>query len=99
MTTNLIKQIRVFFIFAFAVAIFASRIPLPTCSGPKYGSQDLPISLQEVQTFRMDDLFTGYNLNFSIPNQPNFVQFRPKLTEIDSLLRNMDGLHAYHYER
>ena len=38
--------------------------PIPTCSTPKIELRNLPVSLNEIQTFNVNDLFTGFNLDF-----------------------------------
>jgi hypothetical protein len=48
----------------------ASKVPIPTCNSPRIQLSDLPISLQETQTFNMNDIFSGYNLNITIPTKP-----------------------------
>lgn len=72
------------------LAIFAflaqtSNVPAPTCSSPHYGYKDLPISLQESQTFNLDDIFSGYNLSFSISNKPNFTFLHVKFMHLESI--------------
>lgn len=75
----------------------ASKVPVPSCNAPRINLQDLPISLQETQTYRMDDLFSGYNLNFSIPSKPSFVGLRPKLLQTAGVAKPMPGLKNYHF--
>lgn len=77
--------------------VLASKVPVPSCNAPRINLQDLPISLQETQTYRMDDLFTGYNLNFSIPSKPSFVGIRPKLLQTAGVAKPMPGLKNYHF--
>jgi hypothetical protein len=65
-----------FFVAVLLSVAAASKVPVPSCNSPKINLQDYPISLQEVQSFNMNDVFSGYNLNISIPNRPEFVFFR-----------------------
>lgn len=46
------------------LALVASQSPepIPTCTGPRFEPNDLPISINEVQTYNLDDYFTGFNL-------------------------------------
>jgi len=74
----------------------ASRVPVPSCSSPKINLQDFPISLQETQSFDMNDIFSGYNLNITIPNRPDFVFLREKLTTLKKAPKNQSGLRNYH---
>lgn len=50
--------------------------PVPTCSTPQIKLKDLPISLNEIQTFNANELFKGYNLNYSLVGAPDFVYMR-----------------------
>ncbi len=77
--------------------VLTSKVPEPTCSTPSINLQDLPISLQETQHFRMDDLFSGYNLNITIPSQPDFVGLRPKLSKTAGVSSPLPGLRNYHF--
>lgn len=55
----------------------ASKVPVPTCSSPKTPLLDLPISINEVQSWNLNDIFSGYNLNITIPSsKPEFVFLR-----------------------
>jgi hypothetical protein len=52
-----------FTILLLAAASYAlSPEPLPSCTSPKFEANDLPISLNEAQSFNLDDYFTGFNL-------------------------------------
>lgn len=75
----------------------ASKTPVPTCNSPKIALQDLPISLQETQTFNMDDFFSGYNLNITIPSKVDGVDIRPKLFKTAGEAKPMPGLKNYHF--
>jgi hypothetical protein len=74
----------------------ASVAPVPTCNSPRTALQDLPISLRETQSFDLNDFFSGYNLNFSIPTKPEFVFLRDKLTTLKQTAKNQSGLRNYH---
>jgi len=73
-----------------------SRAPSPICNAPRTGFIDLPISLLETQTFNLDDMFSGYNLAFSIPNKPEYTFIRDKLTTLKSKDVPQPGLRNYH---
>lgn len=45
----------------------------------------------------MDDLFSGYNLNITIPSQPDFVGLRPKLSKTAGVSSPLPGLRNYHF--
>jgi hypothetical protein len=76
--------------------ISASKVPVPTCTSPKVALQDFPISLHETQSFDMNDVFSGYNLNITIPTKPEFVFLREKLFKLKSAPLNQSGLRNYH---
>lgn len=78
-------------------AVLASKVPEPTCNTPRFNMLDRPISLQETQHFRMDELFSGYNLNITIPSQPDFVGLRPKLVKTAGSSTPLPGLRNYHF--
>jgi len=73
-----------------------SRAPIATCNSPRQGMIELPISLQETQSFNLDDMFSGYNLAFSIPNQNNYTYLRSKLSTLKSKSVPQPGLTNYH---
>jgi hypothetical protein len=74
----------------------ASKAPIPSCNSPRIALQDFPISIQETQSFDMNDIFTGYNLNITIPSRPEFVFLREKLTTLKKAPKNQSGLRNYH---
>ena len=39
--------------------------PLPTCTTPKIQLNKLPVSVNELQTYDLNNLFTGFNLQFN----------------------------------
>ncbi len=65
---------------AFLVVSIASGLspePIPTCTPPKYEANDIPISLNEVQSYDLDDYFTGFNLEFNLSSSaPDFVYLK-----------------------
>ena len=77
--------------------VHASKVPLPSCNSPKIALQDWPISLHETQQFNLDNFFSGYNLNLTIPSKPDFVQLRPKIQQTAVVNKPMPGLQSYHY--
>jgi len=76
----------------------ASKAPVPTCNAPDVTLGQFPISLHETQTYNMNDIFTGYNLNMSIPVKPNFVYIREKLVKTQESLKAQPGLRNYHLD-
>jgi hypothetical protein len=60
------KSMMLLVIGLLAIAM-ASKIPLPTCNAPKLALSSLPITLDETQTYNMNDIFSGYNLKLTIP--------------------------------
>lgn len=53
--------------------------PVPTCTTPKIQLNELPISVNEVQTFDLNNIFTGFNLDFNLSaTAPDFVYLTGK---------------------
>ncbi len=48
------------------VAIAISPEPIPSCSRPNITLKDLPISPNEMQTYNLNDIFKGYNINYTL---------------------------------
>ena len=68
---------KLFILLAIVVLAYSiSPEPVPTCSTPHITLKDFPISLQETQSFNANDIFRGYNLNYSLIGAPNFVFMR-----------------------
>jgi hypothetical protein len=44
----------------------------------------------------MNDIFSGYNLNITIPTKPEFVFLREKITKLKDSPKNQSGLRNYH---
>lgn len=57
---------------------------------------DFPISLQEVQTYNMNNIFSGYNLNITVPQAPKFVYLRDKMVKTKDYPKMQGGLKNYH---
>jgi hypothetical protein len=53
-----------------SITVSASRTPLPSCNAPLLAETTLPITLDETQTYNMNDLFSGYNLRLTIESKP-----------------------------
>jgi hypothetical protein len=53
-----------------SVSAMGSKVPVPVCNAPRVSLNDLPISLDEIQTFNMNDIFSGYNIRLSIDKKP-----------------------------
>ncbi len=48
--------------------------PVPSCTAPRFQMSDIPISLNEVQSYNLDEYFTGFNLEFNLSSTaPDFV--------------------------
>jgi hypothetical protein len=89
-----IKFVLIITLLTFAQS--ASKQPIPTCNSPKVNLQNFPISLQETQDYNMNDFFSGYNLNITILNKPDFVYLRDKLTLTKNMAKAQPGLRNYH---
>lgn len=63
----------------FVLSTCASRQPTPNCTAPKVILRDLPISPQEMQSFNLNNFFTGYNLNISANTKPEFATLNPRI--------------------
>ena len=59
-----------FLIATLSVTVMGSKVPIPVCNAPRVALNDLPISLDETQTFNMNDIFSGYNVRLSIDQKP-----------------------------
>ena len=79
-----------------ALALSYSKAPVPTCNSLKIGYQDWPISLHESQNINLDNFFSGYNINLTIPSKPDFVHLRPKVQNTASNPKKQPGLRNYH---
>jgi len=44
----------------------------------------------------MNDIFHGYNLNITIPDKPEFVYIRDKVTKLKTAEKAQPGLRNYH---
>lgn len=91
---NMVKYLSL--VLLLLVGVLASKAPYPTCSSPKVQLNDLPISLYETQTFHLNEIFHGYNLDFSIPTKPGHVTLREKLTLLNETKVSQPGLRSYH---
>lgn len=80
------------------LAMALSPEPVPTCSVPDITLKDLPISLNEIQTFNINDIFKGYNLNYTLVGAPNFVFLREKFRLFKSQNISQAGLKSYHMD-
>lgn len=45
----------------------------------------------------MNDFFSGYNLEITIPTKPEFVFLRQKMTKLKDIPKNQSGLRNYHF--
>lgn len=80
------------------IAIAISPEPVPTCSRPHVVLKDLPISPNEIQSFNMNDIFKGYNLNYQLIGAPNFVHLRNKFELFKSQKISQPGLKSFHMD-
>jgi len=80
------------------IAFSISPEPLPTCSKPHITLKDLPISPFEVQSFNMNDIFKGYNLNYQLFGQPDFVMLRNKFELYKRQNISQPGLKSFHMD-
>lgn len=80
---------------ALTVLAYCSNPPLPTCESPTISVKDLPISLRQRQVFNMHDIFSGYNLNITVPNMPSWVSVKPKIQKTDGKATSLSGLISY----
>lgn len=87
-----------FCILALLLAVHAySPEPLPSCSNPKNLINQFPVSLHEIQTYHLDEYFTGFNLEFSIPSShPDFIQLIQKSSTLKTEPLAQPGLRSYH---
>lgn len=70
---NLMKYLFVVLLLV-GLTICLSPEPIPSCTAPRFIPNEIPISLHEVQTFNLDDYFTGFNLEFNLTSSaPDFV--------------------------
>lgn len=72
--------------------------PVPTCSRPDITLKDLPISLKEVQHFNLNDIFKGYNLNYSLIGAPEWVHLRNKFELFKSQKLPQSGFKSFHMD-
>lgn len=73
--------------------------PIPSCSTPNIVLQDLPVSLNEIQSFNVNDIFTGFNLDFELSSTtPDFVYLRAKTELYKSFDTQQPGLKSHHLE-
>ena len=89
-----------FAIFLLLVVTFAlSPEPVPTCNGPKFEPNDIPVSLHETQSYNLDDYFTGFNLEFNVSSSaPDFVYLTQKTDVVKSMNKSQPGLKSYHFD-
>lgn len=85
-----------FFLVLLLTTALASKVPSPICNSPKIKLQDLPVSLREVQNYNLNNIFSGYNLNITIPDKPDFVYLRDKVTKLKNVEKQQPGLRNYH---
>ncbi len=43
----------------------------------------------------MHDIFSGYNLNITVPNMPSWVSVKPKIQKTDGKATSLSGLISY----
>ena len=73
--------------------------PIPSCSVPKIQLKDLPVSVNEIQSFNVNDLFTGFNLDFELSSSaPDFVRLKEKTVQVKTHDIEQVGLKSYHLD-
>lgn len=80
------------------LAFSLSPEPVPTCSVPDVTLKDFPISIDEIQSFNANEIFTGYNLNFTLVGAPDFVLLRDKFKLYKSQNITQKGFKNYHLD-
>lgn len=80
------------------IAFAISPEPVPTCSRPDITLKDLPISPYETQSFNINDNFKGYNLQYTLIGQPDFVSLRPKFELFKSQNIPQPGFKSFHMD-
>lgn len=80
------------------IALCLSPEPVPTCSAPHITLKDLPISLNEIQTFNPNEMFHGYNLNYTLLGNPDFVNIRDKFKLFKTQNITQKGLKNFHMD-
>ncbi len=80
------------------LAMTISPEPVPTCSKPDIAMKDMPISPSEVQSYNLNEIFKGYNLNYSLVGAPSFVHLRSKFHLHKSQNISQPGLKSEHME-
>lgn len=57
------------------------------------------MSVNEIQTFNVNDLFTGFNLDFNLSSTaPDFVQLTEKTVLVKTQDIQQPGLKSYHFD-
>lgn len=73
--------------------------PVPTCTGPRFQPNDIPISLNEVQTYNLDEYFTGFNLEFNLSSSaPDFAYLTQKTDVVKNFNKAQPGLKSHHLD-
>lgn len=83
-------------LFGLAVLATGSKVPVPSCNSPKFVMNELPITITETQTYNMNDIFNGYNINLNAIVKPEFATLRSKLNRTKFVFKNQSGLRNYH---
>lgn len=82
-----------------AVAFSLSPEPIPTCTSPKFQASDLPITLNEVQSFNLDNYFTGFNLEFNLSSSaPDFAYLTEKTDLVRNFNKQQPGIKSHHLD-
>jgi len=90
---------QIFLLSILIVIVFSiSPEPVPTCSKPDITLKDLPISPFEVQSFNLNDIFKGYNLNYQLIGNPDFVTLRNKFELYKRQNISQPGLKSFHMD-
>jgi len=90
---------KLFLLLSVVIVVYTiSSEPVPTCSSPYIGFRDFPISLNEIQQFNANEIFKGYNLNYTLINAPDFVYMREKFKLYKSQNISQPGLINFHMD-
>lgn len=82
------------------IGLALSPEPIPTCNGPRFEPNDIPVSLHETQTYNLDDYFTGFNLEFNLTSAaPDFAYLTQKSDLVRSVNKSQPGLKEYHLDQ
>lgn len=74
-----------------------AKAPLPFCSSKNILKQ-FPLTIDEVISTDLSDIFTGYNLNITIPSNNSFARITPKWSVLDRRDSYFPGIISHFVE-